>query len=74
MGDLLRKFLEIHASEDKVRWKDLCWSAGTVVDPISSSVVTSGIRARPLSVRCGSGTNQAKVGRHVTPETEEGGE
>ena len=36
--------------------------------------VINGIRARPLPVRCGSGTNQAEVGGHVTPEAEEGGE
>ena len=64
----------MRASKDKAHWKDSYWSAGTVVDPISSSVVTSGIRERPLSVRCGSGTNQAEAGGHVTSETEEGGE
>ena len=33
--------------------------------------VTNGIRAKPLPVRCGSGTNQAEVGGHVTPEVGE---
>ena len=33
--------------------------------------VTNGIRAKPLPVRCGSGTNQAEAGGHVTPEAGE---
>ena len=28
----------------------------------------NGIRAKPLQVRCGSGTNQEEAGGHVTPE------
>src|SRR3954467_6504632 len=32
----------------------------------------SGIRARPLPVRCGSRTNHAEAGGHVTPEADEG--
>ena len=32
MGDLLRSFLRERVSEDKTRWKDLCWFVGTVVD------------------------------------------
>ena len=30
MGDPLGSFLQEHASEDKARWKDSCWSVGTV--------------------------------------------
>ena len=30
MGDPLGSFLGEHASEDKARWKDSCWSVGIV--------------------------------------------
>ncbi|KEH38540.1 hypothetical protein MTR_2g073130 [Medicago truncatula] len=30
--------------------------------------------SRPLPIRCGSGTNQAEAGGHVTPEAVKGGE
>ena len=36
--------------------------------------VRNGIRAAPLPVRCGSGTNQAEAGGHVTSGADEGGE
>ena len=40
---------------------------GIVAIHLPAGDVTNGIRAAPLPVRCGSGTNQAEAGGHVTP-------
>jgi hypothetical protein len=40
---------------------------GVVRGRTSSLDVTKWYQSRPLPVRCGSGTNQAEAGGHVTP-------
>ncbi|PNX84551.1 mRNA maturation factor MBB1, partial [Trifolium pratense] len=53
--------------------KDSCWFVGSVGHPESSLECYKWYQSRPLPVRCGLGTNQAKAGGHVTPGSDEGG-
>src|SRR3954470_24292130 len=72
MGDLLGSFLESmrvrskHAEKTRVG----LWGQSIILKAVWG--VTNGIRARPLPVRCGSRTNHAEAGGHVTLEAEEG--
>jgi len=45
---------------------------GLVDNPKSSLGCYRWYQSRPLPVRCGSGTNQAKAGGHVAPNADEG--
>jgi len=65
------KFSGKRASEDKTRWKDSCWFVESVGNPKSSLGCYKWYQSRPLPVRCGSGTNQAEAGGHVTPTADE---
>lgn len=47
---------------------------GLVDNPKSSLGHYKWYQSIPLPVRCGSGTNQAEAGGHVTHEAKEGGE
>jgi len=67
------KFSGKRASDDKTCWKDLCWYVGSVDDHESRLGCYKWYQIRPIP-ECGSGTNQAEAGGHVTPEADEGGE
>ena len=69
MGDPLESFLRERVSEDKARWKDLCWFMGTVVDLGCHKWYQS----RPLVVQCGSVTNQVEASGLVMPEARRAG-
>src|SRR3954470_8803517 len=72
MGDLLGSFPESVRVRSKHGEKTRVGLWGQSIIPKAVWDVTNGIRARPLPVRCGSRTNHAEAGGHVTPEAEEG--
>ena len=69
MGDLLGSFPKSVRVRSKHVEKTCVgqWGPSMILKVVRG--VTNGIRARPLPVRCGSRTNHAEAGGHVTPES-----
>jgi len=74
MGDLLGSFsisVRVRTKHTEKTRVDL-WGQSAILK--SNMGCYKWYRRRPLPVRCGSGTNQAEVGGHVTLKADEGGE